>query len=254
MSFIKYFIKERPGESGIIYTATRKQADQLQLEINKIGIEAEKYHAGLSENERKQAQHSFVHDKSSIMVATNAFGMGIDKSNIRFVIHYAMPMNIESYYQEAGRAGRDGEPSDCILLFSPQDIQLQKFFIEQSQTDDEQTIQNEYRKLQSMVNYCYTHSCLKIFILDYFDDYSSDESCGHCSNCLHREEKTDITEEAQMILSCVKRMDERFGVTMTAKVLRGSRDQKVLSYRLNKLSTYGLLSSYTERVLTEMIQ
>src|SRR5690625_2953225 len=233
MSFIKYFIKERPGESGIIYTATRKQADQLQLEINKIGIEAEKYHAGLSENERKQAQHSFVHDKSSIMVATNAFGMGIDKSNIRFIIHYAMPMNIESYYQEAGRAGRDGEPSDCILLFSPQDIQLQKFFIEQLETEDQITIQNEYKKLQEMINYCYTHRCLTNFIIEYFAGKAPEELCGHCSNCTEREQKIDMTEEAQMTLSCIKRMREKFGVTMTAKVLRGSKDRKVRSYQLH---------------------
>ncbi|PAV31440.1 DNA helicase RecQ [Virgibacillus profundi] len=251
-SYIRSFLEEHQDESGIIYTATRKQADALYDQLTKRGVSVSKYHAGLSENERKEAQSAFIHDEKSVMIATNAFGMGIDKSNVRYVIHYAMPMNIESYYQEAGRAGRDGEPSDCILLFSPQDVQLQKFLIEQSFMDDPSK-HNEYRKLQAMINYCHTHGCLTSFVLDYFDDSTAKESCGRCSNCMERQEKMDITEEAQMILSCVKRMGERFGVGMTAKVLKGSRDKKIKDFRLNSISTYGILSAYTEKELTEWI-
>ncbi|MBP1969784.1 ATP-dependent DNA helicase RecQ [Virgibacillus natechei] len=251
-TYVRSFLEEHKDESGIIYTSTRKQADSLYEQLTKRGVTVAKYHAGLSEDERKQAQAAFIHDEKSIMIATNAFGMGIDKSNVRYVIHYAMPMNIESYYQEAGRAGRDGEPSDCILLFSPQDIQLQKFLIEQSLMDDASK-QQEYRKLQAMINYCHTHGCLTTQILDYFNDTVTHETCGRCSNCVERQERTDITEEAQMILSCVKRMGERFGVGMTAKVLKGSKDKKIKDFRLDQISTYGILSAYTEKGLTEWI-
>ncbi|HLS08648.1 DNA helicase RecQ [Lentibacillus sp.] len=253
-TYIRTFMKEHQDESGIIYTATRKQADTLHEQLTRRGFPATKYHAGLTENERKQAQAAFIHDEKTVMIATNAFGMGIDKSNVRFIIHYAMPMTIEAYYQEAGRAGRDGEHSDCILLFSPKDVQLQKFLIEQSLMDDEAK-QNEYRKLQTMINYCHTHGCLTSYILDYFNDASAaGGTCGRCSNCLHRQNRVDITEEAQMILSCVKRMDERFGVSMTAKVLKGSKDSRLRQFRLDRLSTYGILSAYTEKELMERIQ
>ena len=252
LSYIFSFLKEHSKESGIIYTATRKQADTLYEQLQKRGYSAARYHAGLSEAERQQSQTAFIRDEVSVMVATNAFGMGIDKSNVRYVIHYAMPMNIESYYQEAGRAGRDGEQSDCILLFSPQDIQLQKFLIEQSMMEDDAK-QLEYMKLQAMTNYCHTQGCLSAYILNYFDDQTEHPPCGQCSNCAKSTEKVDMTEEAQMILSCVKRMGERFGAGMTAKVLKGSKDRKVYDFRLHELSTYGIMKAYTEKELTEWI-
>ena len=251
-TYIRSFLTEHKNEPGIIYTATRKQADNLQTQLSQRGFSVAKYHAGLTELERQEAQSAFLHDEVTVIIATNAFGMGIDKSNVRFVIHYAMPMNIESYYQEAGRAGRDGEASDCILLFSPQDVQVQKFLIEQSMMEEDAK-QNEYRKLQAMINYCHTHGCLANFILEYFDDTIAYATCERCSNCTELQEKTDITEEAQMILSCVKRMNERFGVSMTAKVLKGSRDKKIVQFDLTRLTTYGLLSRYTEKEITEMI-
>lgn len=250
--FVVDYLKKKKGESGIIYASTRKETDQLHSFLQKLGYSVSKYHAGLSEEERKHAQNEFIRDDIQIMVATNAFGMGIDKSNVRFVIHYHMPKNLEAYYQEAGRAGRDSEPSDCFLLFSGQDVQLQKFLIDQSESDETRKRQN-YQLLQQMIHYCHTEQCLQSYILDYFQDDIQVDDCGKCSCCLDEREQIDITKEAQMIFSCVKRMGERFGVTLTAQVLKGSNNKRIKDFNFNTLTTYGLLSSYTEKDIVERI-
>lgn len=251
--YILKYLKQHANDSGIIYTATRKTVDELHRFLQSTGFEVAKYHAGLSEDERKIAQEHFVKDDVGIMVATNAFGMGIDKSNVRFVIHYNLPKNMEAYYQEAGRAGRDGLDSECVLLFAPQDVQLQKFLIEES-TMQEGRKANEYQKLHQMVNYCHTEDCLQSYILTYFHDQHGAKPCGQCSNCTDTREKVDITTEAQMIFSCVKRMGERFGITLTAQVLRGSSNQRIKQFKFNSLPTYGLMSGRTEKDIIAMMK
>jgi ATP-dependent DNA helicase RecQ len=245
--YLLQYLATRKDQSGIIYASTRKEVDDCHRQLIRLGYKAGKYHAGLSEEERIQYQDQFLYDDIKLMVATNAFGMGIDKSNVRFVIHYNMPRNIESYYQEAGRAGRDGEPSECLLLFSPQDIITQKFLIEQSDSDDSRK-KLEYSNLHHMIEYCHTTLCLQKHIVSYFgdEDYGV---CGQCSQCLDTREFHDVTSDALKIFSCVKRMGQRFGVTITAKVLKGSKDSRVKQFGFDKLSTFGLLSLYKEQDL-----
>ena len=178
--------------------------------------------------------------------------MGIDKSNVRYVIHYSLPMNVEAYYQEAGRAGRDGEASDCILLFSGQDSHLQKFFIDRSELGEEKKAL-EYKKLRAMVNYCHTDNCLPRYILDYFGEVKQYDDCGHCTNCTNQGKKVDRTKDAQMVLSCVMRMDQRFGATLTADVLKGSKNKKVKQFNLDTISTYGLMKHRTKKQITDFI-
>ncbi|MGP4039493.1 DNA helicase RecQ [Gracilibacillus sp. D59] len=254
-NYITDYLRAHPDDTGIIYAITRKQVDQLYFLLQEKGFSVRKYHAGMSEDARKEAQNDFIYDNARVMVATNAFGMGIDKSNVRYVLHYALPKNLESYYQEAGRAGRDGEPSQCVILFSGQDITLQKYLIDQSEMMDEEKKKGEYDKLQAMINYCHTDQCLQQYILRYFNDtISSTDACGNCSNCDSELEKVDRTKEAQMVLSCVKRVGERFGASLVAKVLKGSNDKKVKQFRFDRLSTYGLMKDMTEKELVSFIQ
>ncbi|CAM3455718.1 DNA helicase RecQ [Cytobacillus oceanisediminis] len=250
--FIIQSIEKHKNEAGIIYTSSRKETDQLYQFLKGKSYSVAKYHAGLKEEERKKAQDAFVYDEAEIMIATNAFGMGIDKSNVRYVIHYNLPRNIEAYYQEAGRAGRDGEESLCYLLFAPQDIQLQKFLIEESNLD-RQKMEQEYSKLKDMVNYCHTEKCLQSYIIEYFDENAESFSCGKCSSCLDDRKSIDITQEALMIFSCIKRMGERFGITLTAQVLKGSNNKRIREMNFNQLSTFGLLKNRKEKEIADIM-
>lgn len=250
--FILDYLAKHKELTGIIYTSTRKTAENIYNVLIKSGIKAGVYHAGLSDQERSETQNKFAYDDIDVVVATNAFGMGIDKSNVRFVIHNNIPKNMEAYYQEAGRAGRDGEKAECILLFAPRDIQLQAYFIEESMMSPERKI-NEYEKLRSMVDYCHTSKCLRQYILEYFGDSSGQENCANCSNCNDDSELVDITLEAQKIFSCIYRMEQRYGSGMVADVLKGSTNKKVLQWRLNLLSTYGIMKQHTKKEVVDMI-
>lgn len=250
--YVLNHIHHHADQAGIIYASTRKEVDELCRLLERKGVAAGKYHAGMSDEERKQSQEAFLYDEVKVMVATNAFGMGIDKSNVRYVIHYNMPKNMEAYYQEAGRAGRDGEPGECVLLFSAQDIQTQKFLIEQSVSDAERK-SNDYKKLQTMIDYCYTQQCLRSYILDYFGEEAASPSCDNCSSCKNEGELVDITVEASKIFSCVWRMKERFGATLVAQVLKGSRNKRVTQFGLDRLPTYGIMNSMTEKEISDLI-
>lgn len=250
--FVIDYIKKHQDEAGIIYVGTRKDVDALQVLLEIKGIKAGRYHAGMTDEERNQMQEDFLYDNLSVMVATNAFGMGIDKPNVRYVIHYNMPKNMEAYYQEAGRAGRDGLSGNCILLYSPQDTQLQKFLISKS-TESEIRQQLEYKRLQSMVDYCHTPQCLRAFILHYFGEFDVEEHCDNCSNCKLEGELIDITIDAQKVLSCVYRMHERFGVKMIAEVLKGSKSAKVKQFNFERLSTYGLMKERKLKDISDLI-
>lgn len=246
-------IRERGDRSGIVYCATRKNVESVCELLCDNGFSATRYNAGLDEYERRKNQEDFVFDRKNIMVATNAFGMGIDKSNVTYVIHYNMPKNIESYYQEAGRAGRDGGEADCILLYSPKDVRLNRFMIENSEGNDELTIEEneqirerDFERLKHMTFYSTTNDCLRGFILRYFGG-DKKAYCGKCSNCLSVHKLVDVTIDAQKIMSCIARTGQRYGKTVICDVLKGSKSEKILKAELNNQSTYGIMKEVTAR-------
>ncbi len=253
LSFVIEYLKNNfIGQSGIIYCATRKTVESLTDKLQAQGFKAVAYHGGMDSERRQKHQDDFIYNKVQIIVATNAFGMGIDKPDVRFVFHYNMPQNMEAYSQEAGRAGRDGEPSDCILLYSPSDIVKQKFLIQNnSMSEERETLL--YENLQYLIDYCHTNNCLRNSILRYFGETIENENCNSCDNCLDKSEMIDITLESQKILSCIYRANERFGSSTIIQALRGSRNKKLLSYGLDKISTYGIMKEYTEDTLREII-
>ena len=263
MAALTKLVEERAGRSGVIYCATRSGVEKVCQALEDRGISATRYHAGLEPEERRQNQDDFQFDRKAVMVATNAFGMGIDKSNVSFVVHYNMPKSLEAYYQEAGRAGRDGEVADCILLYSAADIATARFLIENGGNEElspeelAAVRRQDYRRLNAMADYCKTTGCLRSFILDYFGQVCGG-SCGNCGNCQGDFTREDVTVPAQMILSCVVRVRERLGYyvgkTLIVQVLRGSKEQRVRELGLDKLSTYGLMDKVSGSRVRELME
>lgn len=252
LELVKDIIREREGESGIIYCATRKEVDGLYYYLKDLGYDVLKYHGGLKDSEKEFYQDEFLNENSNVMIATNAFGMGIDKSNIRYIIHFTIPKNIEGYYQEIGRAGRDGLSAKCYLFFNRADIRTLEYLIYTTVQLNRKEI--EIKKLQQMIDFCETKECLRAFILRYFGEQNIREYCTNCSNCLSNDELRDYTIEAQKVLSCVYRVKERYGISVLIDVLRGMVGPKIINDKLNQLSTYGIMKDYSSKFIRDFIK
>ena len=253
MDYVVHYVRQHANENGIIYCATRKDVDRVYENLTRAGIKVGHYHGGLSDEVRREMQNAYADDKLQVMVATNAFGMGIDKSNVRYVLHYQMPRNMESYYQEAGRAGRDGAPAECILLYSGQDVQVHKYLIEQSiETPERQEV--ELRKLQSMIDYCFCSNCLRKYMLNYFGESTVWTTCDNCSSCKGSGDKVNVTKEAKAIFRAIMGTDERYGASMITSIVRGERNDRIMRAGHDALPVFGLLSNVDEKSIKGLIQ
>ena len=253
MDYVVHYVRQHANENGIIYCATRKDVDRVYENLTRAGIKAGHYHGGLNDEVRREMQNAYADDKLQVMVATNAFGMGIDKSNVRYVLHYQMPRNMESYYQEAGRAGRDGAPAECILLYSGQDVQVHKYLIEQSiETPERQDV--ELRKLQSMIDYCFCSNCLRKYMLNYFGESTVWTTCDNCSSCKGSGDKVNVTKEAKAIFRAIMGTDERYGASMITSIVRGERTDRIMRAGHDALPVFGLLSNVDEKSIKGLIQ
>ena len=253
MDYVVHYVRQHDNENGIIYCATRKDVDRVYENLTRAGIKVGHYHGGLSDEVRREMQNAYADDKLQVMVATNAFGMGIDKSNVRYVLHYQMPRNMESYYQEAGRAGRDGASAECILLYSGQDVQVHKYLIEQSiETPERQEV--ELRKLQSMIDYCFCSNCLRKYMLNYFGESTVWTTCDNCSSCKGSGDKVNVTKEAKAIFRAIMGTDERYGASMITSIVRGERTDRIMRAGHDALPVFGLLSNVDEKSIKGLIQ